>query len=254
VPVPPSISKAIRAVRREFDSPPRNDREALELELAVHRLFQKGDRLVANTETLGEVLALAPEVEAYRGKGSQSTASEFALRMAGLARRLKARLPRTEENPGLFPTEGELPGDAEDVRKCLGMLIEHFSERVRGPRVRSMHAAHLRALAWLGLEWTTDLCRRPEHLAHALEVAADPRASDEEREAAVRFLVAYWGAEEPDDATVELLRELESEPASRRMLVGVMQAQIDLGLNDGIGVMFAMDAWEERAAQERGLD
>lgn len=248
MPIPPSISKAIRAVRREFDSPPRNHREALELELAVHRLFQKDDRLVANAETIGEVLALAPEVEAYRGKGSQSTASEFALRTAGLARRLRTRLPRSEKNPGLFPKEDEVPEDAEDVRKCLDLLIEHFSERVRGPRVRSRHAAYLRALAWQGLEWTTEFCRRPEHLAHALEVAADLQASDEERGAAVQFLAAYWywADDEPDEATVELLRELESEPGSHRMLVRVMKAQIDLGMNDGIGVMFAMEDWEDR--------
>lgn len=241
-----AISKAIRTIRREFDSPPRNHREALELELAVNRLFQKGERLVANAETLGEVLALAPEVEAYRGKGSQSAASEFAHRTAGLARRLRTRLPPSEKDPGLFPKEDEVPEDAEDVRKCLDLLIEHFFERVRGPRVRSRHAAYLRALAWQGLEWTTEFCRRPEHLAHALEVAADPQASDEERGAAVQFLTAYWAEAEPDEATVELLRDLESEPGSRRMLVGVMKAQIDLGMNDGIGVMFAMEDWKDR--------
>ncbi len=201
---------------------------------------------MADAETLGEVLALVPEVEAYRGKGSQPTAHDFALHTLGLAYRLKTRLPRSERNPDLFPGQDESPEDAEDVRKCLVMLMERFFERVRGARVRSRHAARLRSLAWQGMEEITHVCRRPEHLAHALEVAADLRASDEEREAAVDFLVAHWAGDEPDEATVELLRALECNPGSRRVLVGVMRAQIALGLNDEIGAMFAVEDWEDR--------
>lgn len=118
--VSPSISKAIRALRRELDSPPGNHREAFELHSAVFQMFEKSDRIVADAEPLGEVLALAPEV------------------------------------------------------------------------------------------------------------------------------AAYWAGDEPDEATVELLRELESDPASRRMLVGVMQAQIELGLNDGFGAMLVVEDWEDR--------
>lgn len=59
VPISPSISKAIRAVRRKLGDPPQNDREANELYFAVARLLQKGERIVADGETLGEVLALA---------------------------------------------------------------------------------------------------------------------------------------------------------------------------------------------------
>lgn len=232
-------------MRRQLGASPKNDREAQELYFAVSELLQKGERLVADAETLGEVLALAPEVEAYRGKGSQSGAWEFASSVARLSYRAKERLPPSKKDPDSFPKEDELSAAAGDALKCLCMLSDHFFERVRGPRVRSRHVAKLRALAWQGLGRITGICRRPEHLAHALTVAANPRAADYEREAAVDFLVEYWGADAPDKATVQVLRELESEAVSRRMLVGVMQAQINLGLNDEFGALIAVEDWDE---------
>lgn len=190
-------------------------------------------------------------MEAYRGKGSQFATREFAFGVVALAHRVKERLPQSAKNRELFPKEKEVSAAAGDVLQCLNMLSDHFFERVRGPRVRSRHAAGLRALAWQGLESITEVCRRPEHLAHAREVAADPRAADDEREAAVEFLVGYWGADDPDEATVAVLRELETNPACRRMLVGVMQAQIDLGLNDEFGALMAVEDWDEEQ-EERG--
>lgn len=245
MPIPPSISQAIRDVRRELGASPQNDRKANQTGLAVARLIQNGKQIVADAETLGEVLALSPELEAYRGKGSQVTTREFAFGLLALTDRTKERLPQSANNPGFFPREEELGDDAGDVPECLHMLSAYFFERVHGPRVRSRHAAGLRALAWQGLEAISEVCRRPEHLARALEVAADPRAADGEREAAVQFLVTYWGGDDPDEATVKLLRKLESAPASRRMLVGVMQAQIDLGLNDEFGAMVTVEDWDD---------
>ena len=91
----------------------------------------------------------------------------------------------------------------------------------------------------------SEVLRRPEHLAHALKVAADTRASTDERQAAIGFLISYWGSDDPDEVTATLLWQLERNPPDRTFLVTVLQAQIDLGLNDEFGALASVDDWED---------
>lgn len=67
-------------------------------------------------------------------------------------------------------------------------LGSYFFQRVQGPPVRSQHAARLRSVAWSALGQLSEITKHPEHLAHALKVAADSRATEVEREAAISFL------------------------------------------------------------------
>ena len=96
-----------------------------------------------------------------------------------------------------------------------------------------------------------EFSRRPEFLAYALETAADLRSPEVEREGAIQFMVDYWGEEDPDEATAALLGQLGADPPSRCFLVTVLQAQIELGLNDEIGAIFAVDAWDD--AEDEGI-
>lgn len=100
-------------------------------------------------------------------------------------------------------------------------------------------------MAWDTLGKLADILRRPELHAHALKVAEDPRASIEERTAAVNFLPEYWGGDDPDGATVTLLEKLEKDPPDRDFLVTVLQARIELGLGDEFGAMSAIDDWDD---------
>lgn len=149
--------------------------------------------------------------------------------------------------PDLFPQEDELleTSMGADVLVCLEALAAHAFVRTQGPPVRSRHAGELRAEAWGALGDTADILRRPEFLAHALKVAADKRASTEERIAAVEFLPEYWGGDIPDEATAGLLQELKDSPPNRDLLVAVMQARIELGLDEELGALFAVEDWDD---------
>lgn len=116
---------------------------------------------------------------------------------------------------------------------------------MQGSKVRSRLAAGLRALAWKALGHIADVLRRPAHLPHALEVAGNSQASAEERDGAIRYLVAYWAEEEPDEPTVSLLKVLEKDPPTRDFLITVLQAQIDLGLNNEFGALASAEDWDD---------
>ncbi|HQZ28746.1 MAG: hypothetical protein KBF76_11650 [Verrucomicrobiales bacterium] len=79
----------------------------------------------------------------------------------------------------------------------------------------------------------------------ALEIAADKRRHDEEREGAIRFLADYWADEDPDKATIDLLESLRMKPTNRSFLVTVLQAHIELGLNDEMGALFDVGEWDD---------
>ena len=72
----------------------------------------------------------------------------------------------------------------------------------------------------------------------------------EERQAAVEFLPMFWGGDDPNEATATLLWGLEKERADRTFLVTVLQAQIEMGLNDEFGALVAVDEWDDANEEE----
>lgn len=236
MPVPPPVLNSIHAIRKSMTTGGGKKAADLELYLLIDKLFRKPAGIVSDAESLDAVLALAPEIEAYRGKGSQLAAKEFHQRLTGLIFHAKMNPPGPENRDGVIPWFDKLGG--------------HFFQRVQGPPVRSQHAGRLRAIAWFALGELSAFGRQPAHLAHALKTAADPRGADVEREGAIQFLAAYWGEDGPDDATAELLDDLEKNPANRDLLVTVLQTQIDLGLKDGFDALFAVDDWDDAEVEE----
>lgn len=246
----PSVLKSIAAIRKAMTSPGKESDRSFELYSTITSLFRQSETITGGIESIEAVLALAPEIEAFRGKGSQMAAREFSRAIGYLVYLVKERLPPSELTPDRFPKEHEVPPSARDAVDCLEKLATHAFQRVQGPPVRSRHAAELRAVAWSVLDLVTEILRRPEHLAHALKVAADTRASAEERTAAVEFLVSYWDGDDPDEATVSLLEKLKADPPDRDFLVTVLQVQVELGLKDEFGAMFAVDDWDDALDEE----
>ena len=245
MPVAPSIQKSIQAARKVITAPDPGERGQFALYRAVDKLFQNPKKITANLESIEALLAFAPEIEAFRGKGSQMAAHRFARLISHLIYPLTERLRPSESTPDLFIKEAGVPSSAQDVIDCLATLAAHAFSRTQGPPVRSRHAGELRALAWESLKDISEVLRRPEHLAHSCKVAADKRASIVERIAAVEFLSEYWGNEDPDEPTANLLLELEKDSPDRSFLVTVLQAQIDLGLGDELGALLAVEDWDE---------
>lgn len=240
MPVDATVRKSVEAVRERLATPPKNDGEASELFCAVDALFQESEKIAADGETLGAVLDLRAELDGYRGKGKRFAVRWFDQGVGFLAYRLLERLD--EAGP-----EDSASGDAA---VGVAKLADFTFGRVQGPRVRSRTEASRRAMAWETLGLVSQAMRRPEHLAHALKVAADARSAEEERTAAVGFLPEYWGEDEPDEATVSVLRALESNPASRDLLVTVLQAQIQLGLKEEFGALMAVGDWDDEDYDE----
>lgn len=121
---------------------------------------------------------------------------------------------------------------------------------IQGPPSRSRHTNRLRADAWMQLGGICGTVRDPATLALALEIAANPRLTDDERENAVKFLPKFWGGDDPDEATCTLLATLEKKPPNRDFLISVLHAQNEFGLKDEFGAMFAADDWDDADEEE----
>jgi hypothetical protein len=245
MPIPPATFKKIQAIRNFISSGGADGISEPGLHLLIHKLFQKPDKIVSDAETLDAILALAVDFEAYRGKGSQYGIREFYLRLSGLYYHAPIGPPEPEKRCEVSPAEVSSSPSSASAIPWFEKLGGYFFQRVQGPPVRSQRAGYLRRMAWGALGDLSTLARRPEHLAHAQKVAADSRAADEEREGAVMFMAEYWEKEDPDQATAELLWKLEENPPSRGFLVTVLQTQIDLGLNDEFGALFAVGEWDD---------
>jgi hypothetical protein len=245
MPVPPSIRKSIQAIRTFLASGGSEVARNSSPYLLYHDLFRNPGRLLESEETLDALLALAPEIEAYRGKGSQILQKGYNRSLGGLL--FHARLEALEASPApdLFSIVSESPVAPAAPPYWSEKLSDYFLERVRGTPVRSMHAAGLRSGAWLILGELSRICRRPGHLALALETAADKRKPDAEREGAIQFLAAYWADEDPDKSTTDLLEDLRKDPPNRDFLVTVLQARIELGLDDEMTALFDVEDWDD---------
>jgi len=251
MPVPLSLRKSIQALREFIDLGGGGRAKGLSPYRLILDLFREPARILEDAESLDAVLALAPEIEAYRGKGSQILQRVFNESLGSLL--FHARPKATGSSSAeLFPPDPEIPNSGGASPEWAERLSEHFFARVQGKPARTRHAAGLRGSAWLALGELSRFLRRPEHLHLALETAASIRNSAEERESAVQFLVDYWAEEDPDEATVGLLERLRKNPPNRDFLVTILQAQIDLGLNDEFGALMEVDDWDEEDGDEGG--
>lgn len=245
MPIPPSTLKYIRAVRKLISSGGVAKSADRELYTLIQRLFQNSAKIVNDAETLDAVLALAADFETYRGKGAQYGTRAFYDRLSGLFYHAPVDAAGAVKHGVEYPSEAPSPPRSVTAIPWFEKLGDYFFQRVHGPRVRSQHAGDLRRMAWGALGDLSEFAKHPELLAHAQKVAADSRAAEAEREGAVMFMSEYWAGEDPDHATAELLWKLEENPPSRSFLVTVLQAQIDLGLNDEFGGLFAVGEWDD---------
>lgn len=245
MPASTSVLKAIERIRNIIAGSGSKRDLSAEVRSALSDLFRQQEEIVGDIETLGTVLAFATEIETYRGKGSRPAKTSYLRRVGWLVHGIHARLSPSKITTDRLPQEEELL-KAADALACLQALAAHIFARTQGPPVRSRYAAHLRVMAWDILGDLVDTIRRPEHLAHAHKVAADPHSSTEERMAAIGFLSEYWSYDAPDEEEAAgLLDELMKSPPSRSFLVAVLQIRIDLGLDSEFGALSAVDDWDD---------
>lgn len=245
MPAPSSIAKSIQAFRTFVTSGGDGSAEQRSPYSLCLDLFRIPERILENEETLDAVLALAPEIEAYRGKGSRTLQRAYDQHLGGLLFHTRLKAFEASPTPGLFLEETEAATRPAPPPFWAKKLSDYFFERVQGKPARSLHAAGLRSSAWFILGELSGIYRRSEPFSLALKTAADKRRADEEREGAIQFLAAYWAHEDPDKATVDLLESLRQDPPNRSFLVTVLEAQIELGLNDEMGALFDVEGWDD---------
>jgi hypothetical protein len=198
MPVAPSLAKSIREVRPAMsNSAEGKDPHSLELSQTIFSFRAKAEKIHSDSENLAATLELAREIAAFRGKGCQIAARDFAEILSFLTNKLVSRnLPtpngdKNESTP-VEPRDDSLP---EGERAMLEMLAAYAFERLRGPRARSFHAGALRAKAWRMLFCVArfpQIRLHPDCLHLARKVVAETRATGCEQQAAMDFEDKCW--------------------------------------------------------------
>jgi hypothetical protein len=240
---PPSISK----IRKLISNTPvevKSDQDPL-LE-ASHHLRSKLKEIIKDASLLDEVLKVAEEIDAFRGRGNQYASKEMTRFFGAAINQIIRELPEIETPFSSFSAARSEAPSQDPLWDALEKLSVRAIGKIRGPRSRSQHTSTLKAEAWDQLGQIAELVRDATHLELALECAADGHSLSDERQSAIAFLVEYWGGDDPNQETAELLWSLEKCAPGRSFLVTVMQAQIDLGLNDEFGALIAVEDWDEK--------
>lgn len=247
MPVSTVILNSTAAIRKALANPAKTEEQGKELCQMIHQLMGASGEIIANLENLQAVLTLAPEVEAYCGKGARMAVRNLNQGINHLATCAVEFHPDTDSGFYSFAPEDAEKMSLEEVNPILERLADYAFERVQGPLVRSQLAGKQREEAWNRLEEMTEVFCRPDHLAFAQEVVVNKGVSEPERNGAFGFLVAHWSMqEEVDEATVTFLAKLKKKPPNREFLVFVLQAQIDLGLASEWDGLSAVSDWDDQ--------
>jgi hypothetical protein len=247
----PSARKSIETIRELISSPPdKKSSNDNSLFFTIHHLSQRWEEIARNPSLLTDVLEVAEGISKFRGKGSQNAARGISQLFCYLVTQLVERLPEFDTVFSSFAEARSAIPSASATWDMLEKLTARALACIQGPPSRSHHTNRLRADAWMQLGEVCGTVRDPATLALALEIAANLRLAEDERENAVNFLPEFWGDADSDEATRSLLATLEKKPPSRDFLISVLQAQIDLGLNDSFGALCATDDWDDANEEE----
>ncbi len=224
MPLPDPVQKSVKTIRDFIASSGGAGRGGASVAYRLMRqLFEHSGEILEDAETLDAVLALGPEIDSYRGKGSQAMQADYSRFLAELLDYAELEFSPTAPR-GLPPSANEAPGAERTPPPWAEKLSDHFLAKLGEKPGKSRLAGKLRADAWSALGGLSHFMRRSEHLDLALAAASSAANPIDEREAAVGFLLDYWADGEPDEATVALLDRLSQKPPSRSLLVAVREA------------------------------
>jgi len=243
-----TVRKLIARCRKLFASPECEKDPRSAVDQIAWKLRNSGTLLLVNRGLLGEFMELIESTSLYRGPGCQIAASEFSSTLGWLVRSLDRILPGDAGDGWVSLDEArrQLPEPKSQILlDALEVLQAQALKLVQGPPSRSRHTSLLKAEAWERLARCWHLIHDPEIVRLAVKTATDHRAGLPERNVAIDFL-SQTGTE--DGAPPEVADALESvvdDPPDRDTLVSALQAQIELGLDDKLGALFAVEHWDD---------
>jgi len=243
-----AVLKSIATLRRDLSDSKTNNPPSSDLVVRLYKLLRKLEDVIGDPGTLDELLSLASALEAYKGRGNQSANREMSQWLCYQVSQTVTAFPESANRFDCFDAARSAHPTLSDILNGMEKIAVKAFEKVRGPRSRSRHASDLKALEWETLSEISSVVRDPAHLRHAVTIAEDTRVPSPERAAAVEFLTQCQG-EKIDAEIPELLFKLQKEAPDRTFLVGIMQAQIDLGLSSEFGALDAVGDWDDQEEQ-----
>jgi hypothetical protein len=246
MPDSPTTEEAIANIRGLISHPPEQSAAyGNGLSLAIHQLGQQSQQIAGDPESISAVMQLSEEISAYRGKGRHIAERSMARVFNHLTMLLTDELVHSGERAVSMAAARDADPASKATWEALERLAVRAVDCIGGPPSKSHYTDSLRTDAWTQLSMISEVVREPAHLELALKTAADEKVSSDVRNCSVNFIPEYWGSDDPDEATVKLLDALLTAPPCRRLLVSVLQAQIDLGLSNEFTALAAVGNWDD---------
>jgi len=185
----------------------------------IHNLGEHVSVFAEEFSALDSLLSLAPDIEAYRGKGSQNLSADFVRLLQYI----------TDLAIGEIPTKKPNCPDAE-ITAPFKRISSYALGQVVGKRVRSKRMADLRRDHWQILEDIAERVHVQEIIELARRVACDEKASTPERRGALSCLLSNCHADEADKETQSIIEQIRKSPPDRDFLFMILDAEVNLGI------------------------
>jgi hypothetical protein len=200
----------------------------------MHYLGQHASVFAEDFSALDSLLSLSPDIEAYRGKGSQILSADFVRLLQCIT----------------FLAIGEIP--IEEPRSPDAKITDPFKRissyalgQVIGKRVHSKRAADLRGDYWQILEDIVEEFYVQEIIELARRVACDEKASTPERRGALSCLLLKCDGNEADKETQSIIEQIRKNPPDRDTLFMILDAEVNLGILSKMAALVELEDWDE---------
>lgn len=224
---------------------PTNDGNQLSPFALIFKLQECAPAFLEHPDAIDQLLEIAPQIESYRGKGSQIIGD-------GLPKILHCifAVYQFSNHPDQH-TDDSQPTQADLL--TLKKIADFALTRVRGNGkvLRSRRIAQLRNNYWEILTDISDVFSLPEALALAIQIAPNIKASLTERRGAIDYLLNYLSFEDaPGDerTTTEvksIITSIRENPPSRDILFQILDSEVNSGEIDEMSALFELEEYDD---------
>lgn len=211
----------------------------------VHHLRSCAPAFINHSEALDLLLETAPQLEAYRGKGTQVINDGLPQIFQSILIEIQYGSVSTKKNDPTYSEEKQQLAFQKIVNSALPYA------RGNGKALRSRRAAELRKSYWDLLTAISEFHLIPEALQLAKTTALNEKTSLPERSGAIDYLLTHQGlladqkGGKTDPEIDTIFATLRDKPPSRDILFQILNDGVNSGEIDEMSALFDLEDWDE---------
>jgi hypothetical protein len=244
-----AVKECLKDLRTYIDKVNRKLKIPSDYESSPYRLMGRLQQCIPAFLTYPEALDLLiefiPEIESFRGKGSQTMNGKLPQILHTTLFEYAYKNPVSPRTKDSYPEATALPALKKIARLALPRAVGDEK------KLRSQRAAEFRKNYWKLLTDLANSFLMPEAVQAAKNVTANGKRSVTEREGALRFLLTHQAllrateGEEEDTEIKALVATLRDAPPSEDILFLILNHGVESGTISEMTALIELEDWRE---------